>query len=227
MSRFKRCAKAAHASLRASFPHISLCQAQELLAAALGHKTLASFHATDSAAFETRAAYAVLDPEAAMLRALAFGCEMRREHWSLLSDELGEKQVIGEVELVEQLTRIGWSARYAFYDVVDTRIDALLQPYGQGEQFRQVTREALNIRPWPDGECDVPPILLAPIQGEICVQGPSHHSVVVPVIAEFGFERLGRRLYDSAVLLSIRRTGEAGPHCVSEDTAGGGGDVIG
>lgn len=88
MSRFKQCARVAHAKLSLLFPSISLGQTQQLLAAALGHNTYASFKAEDLHAFDHTAAYAVLVPERAMLRALDFkGIELKQEHWWLLLDE--------------------------------------------------------------------------------------------------------------------------------------------
>ena len=99
MSRFKKCAKVAHAKLHTFFPQVSLGQTQQILTAALGHKSYASFLASDLSGFDEQAAYAVLVPSSAMLRALDFGIEMNRNHWDLLISEISEKQVVGDLEL--------------------------------------------------------------------------------------------------------------------------------
>lgn len=208
MSRFKKCAKVAHAKLRTFFPQTSLGQTQQLIAAALGHKSYSSFLDSDATAFDGPAAYAVLVPESAMLRALDFGIEMSLDHWALLIDEIREKQVVGELELCEQLDNIYWRARYEFFEGQDQRIDALLRPHGVVEVFRQLVSEAIHVEPRPvdDGGL-LPENLLATLHGEICVENYSNSSDGwgVPVLAEFGFERLGRRLIARPKLISIQQ----------------------
>lgn len=234
MSRFNTCAKVAHAKLRTFFPQICLGQTQQLLSAALGHKTYASFLVSDKAAFDGPAAFAVLAPELASLRALEFGIQMNRTHWSLLMDELGEKRVVGDLELCVHLDNVYWRARYDFYETADPRIDTLLRPYGAVEVFRQIVKEACQMEP---RHVDVGGILPASVhvtlEGEICCEfSPTDHGgVAVPVLAKYGFESVGRRLIGRPMLLSIEEHGsprDCHPYEELDDMGGmtfdGGGD---
>lgn len=228
MSRFKSCAKVAYAKLRTYFPQITLGQTQQLLASALGHKTYASYLQSDASVFDGRAAFAVLAPEAAIFRAREFGFEMDQDHWSLLIDEINEKQVVGELELIENLDLIYCSVRFAFYQVQDPRIDELVSEYGGTEVFRQILREALDIRKAVvDSEGQPPVRLCATINGEICADVPRHTGVAVPVLADFGIERIGRRLYNKPVLIAIRRNGAPRQCYPHEELMDGGGDTYG
>lgn len=208
MSRFKKCAKVAHAKLHSFFPQISLCQTQQLLAAALGHKTYSSFSISDASAFDGQAAYAVLVPESAMLRALDFGIEMNRDHWDLLISEISEKQVVGDLEICQQLHNISWRARYEFFDGQYKEIEALVRLHGTVEVFRQLLSEANYIEPvYVDDGGTLPQNFCVTLHGEICVAIDSFSDAGwgVPVHAEFSFKRIGRRLLTKSELTSIRQ----------------------
>ncbi|CAM8621350.1 hypothetical protein MCEMSHM24_02435 [Comamonadaceae bacterium] len=210
MSRFKKCAKVAHAKLHTFFPQVSLGQTQQILAAALGHKSYASFLESDLSAFDEHAAYAVLVPSSAMLRALDFGLEMNRDHWDLLISEISEKQVTGDLELCVDLLNVYWRARYEFFDGQYSEIDALVHRYGNEEVFRQLRSEASHCNPEyaDDGE-QLADRYFITLQGEICVtiepRLPS--GLGIPVLAEFGFKRVGRRLLAQSELTSLQEDG--------------------
>lgn len=206
MSRFKKCAKVAHAKLLTFFPEISLGQTQQLLAAALGHKTYSSFSMSDASAFDGQAAYAVMVPEAAMLRAQTFGIEMNRDHWDLLISEISEKQVVGDLEICQHLQNVYWRARYEFFDGQQHQIDAISRPYGTVEVFRQLLSEASHVEPaFVDVGEQLPQDIFVTLQGEICVAKDSTSPAGwgVPVKVEFGFNRVGRRLLTQSKLTSI------------------------
>jgi hypothetical protein len=208
MSRFKKCAKVAHAKLHSFFPQISLGQTQQLLAAALGHKTYSSFSISDAAAFDGQAAYAVLVPESARLRALDFGIKMNQEHWDLLISEISEKQVVGDLEICQHLNNIYWRARYEFFDGQYQEIKALVRPHGTVEVFRRLLSEAPHIEPaYVDDGGALPQDFYVTLHGEICVAIDSSRDAGwgVPVHAEFGFKRIGRRLLTQSELTSIRQ----------------------
>jgi hypothetical protein len=224
MSRFKNCARVAHAKLRTFFPKISLGQTQQLLASSLGHKTYASFLTSDASAFDSRAAFAVLASEAAMLRALDFGYEMNRDHWSLLVDEIGAKQVVGELELLESLDYAHWSVKYAFYEVQDPRIDALTRPHGTAEYGRQIIPAAIDYRKGAVDDEGLPVVRMsACLTGDIYVEPNAAYArlVALPVRVEFGLERIGQRLFSPPALLAIHQDGEP-RHCDPDDVFDGG-----
>lgn len=208
MSRFKKCAKVAHAKLRSFFPLISLGQTQQLLAAALGHNTYASFSASDATAFDGPAAYAVVVPGLAMLRALDFGISMNQDHWDLLSSEISEKQVVGDLEICQNLHNIYWRARYEFFDGQYKEIDELVRRYGVEEVFRWLLSEASSIEPkYVDVGEALPPKFYVTLHGEIGIAIDSIRDTgwAVPVLAEFGFKRVGRRLLAQSKLTSIQQ----------------------
>lgn len=210
MSRFKKCAKVAHAKLRTFFPQISLGQTQQFLAAALGHKSYSSFLASDALAFDGHCAFAVLVPESAMLRALDFGIEMNRDHWELLIDEIEQKQVVGDLEICQNLDNVYWRARYEFFDGQDQKIDALIRPHGTVEVFRQLLSEACHVEPeFVDDGLLLPENIYVTMYGEICVVTDSKYPAGwgVPVMAKYGFERIGRRLLAKSVLTTIQQDG--------------------
>lgn len=213
MTRFKNCAKVAHAKLRTFFPNIAIGQAQQILAAALGHGTYASFKEADAAAFDGCASSAMLLPDAAMLRATAFGFCMNRDHWSLLIEDINSKQVAGSLELHEYPGLLGWIARTAFQKVEDQRIEELLAPHGKTESFRQLVREAISIEPEivDDGGV-LPECIVVTLHGEICVNYTDYAGWVVPMLVEFAFERVGRRMYAAPVLKSVVQHGDP-RHC--------------
>ena len=217
MSRFKRCANTVHATLVAAVPRIKLSQSKELLAAALGHGTLATFNQVDAEAFEVGTAFAILDPEATMLRALDMGYELNRDHWSLLKDELMERQVVGAVELLDHVSTMAWKARYSFYDLVDPRLDALIRPHGTDERYRQILHESLKLAPLALEDDAPPSSVWSTIIGEVIVETPKRNSFAVPVETKFLYRRTGQRLYAPPVLNSIQMAGDVRQYCVSED----------
>lgn len=226
MSRFKKCAKVAHAKLHTFFPQVSLGQTQQILAAALGHKSYASFLASDLKAFDEQAAYAVLVPSSAMLRALDFGLEMNRDHWDLLISEISEKQVVGDLELCVDLQNVRWRANYEFFEGQHHEIDALVRKHGYEEVFRQLRSEAVRSTPeYLDDGGPLAESYFVTMKGEICVTIEPHHSRGwgIPVLAEFGFKRVGRRLLAQSHLTSLEEDGplrESNPHDELEYSGG-------
>lgn len=209
MTRFKDCAKVAHAKLRTFYPNIAIGQVQQLLAAALGHNTYASFKEADAAAFDSCAGSAMLVPDSAMLRATDFGFCMNRDHWSLLIDDLNSKQVTGALELHEHTGLLGWMARMAFQKVEDPRIADLLAPHGSKESFRQLVCEAMSYDPQTVDDGGVlPERTVVTLHGEICVYCTSYSGWAVPMLCEFAFERVGRRMYAAPVLKSVVQHGD-------------------
>lgn len=210
MARFKKCAKVAHAKLQTFFPQISLGQTQQLLAAALGHKTYASFKRADISAFDEQASYAVVVPEAAMLRALDFGIEMTRDHWDLLISEISEKQVVGDLEICQNLNNIYWRSRYEFFDGQYEEIDDLVRPYGTVQVFRQLLSERVYMVPdYVDDGGALPHELFVTLHGEILVGSESNHNAGwgVPVHTEFCFKKLGMRLLAECKLTGVKPGG--------------------
>lgn len=208
MPRFKDCAKVAHAKLRTFFPHIAIGQVQQLLAAALGHSTYASFKESDAAAFDGGATSAMLAPHLAMLRASAFGVSMSLEHWSLLIEDINSKQVSGSLELHEHPDLLGCMARTAFQKVEDPRIVELLAPHGKTESFRQLLREAMVFEPAVvDDGGPLPERIVVTLHGEICVFASDHTGWAVPLLLDFAFDRVGRRMYGAPALRSVAQQG--------------------
>ncbi len=211
MSRFRKCAKVAHAKLRTFFPQITLGQTQQILASALGHKTYASFLASDLSEFDSRAAYAVLVPEVAMLRAMDFMIELTKDHWALLIDEIREKQVVGDLELCESLDNVMWRARYEFFEGDDSAISDFLQPYGTVEVFRHLRSEKIIVSPeYVDAGETLSERINVTLHGSLNVECSSrkHGGWEVPVETTYVFEPAGRRLLAGAKLTSIQLDGE-------------------
>lgn len=227
MSRFKKCAKVAHAKLRTFFPQITLGQTQQILASALGHKTYASFLASDLSEFDGRAEYAVLVSESAMLRAMDFRIKLAKNHWALLIDEIREKQVVGDLELCENLSNVMWRVRYEFYNGDDPAISDFLQPYGTVEVFRNLRSERIIVSPeYVDAGGILPERVNATIHGSLNVECSfqKYRGWEVPVETTYVFERTGRRLLAGAKLASIQLDGEprdSYPHEDIELHAGG------
>lgn len=226
MARFKKCAKVAHAKLQTIFPQISYCQTQQLLAAALGHKTYASFLHSDASAFDELAAYAVVVPEAAMLRALDFGIEMTCDHWDLLVDEISEEQVVGDLKICRNLANIYWRSRHEFFDGQYKEIDDLVRHYGTVQVFRQLLSERVYLVPdYVDCGGALPQKFFVTLHGEILVGIESSHSVGwgVPVHTEFGFEQVGRRLLAQCELTALKLVGSPRKCCPFDELDSSGG----
>lgn len=229
MSRFKRCAKVAHAQLRAAFPTITLGHTQEILSRALGHNTYASFRGSDAQAFDNKAFFAVLDLDGAGLRALELGYEMSKDHWSLLLDEIKERAVIGNLELVEDVAQIAWAARYNLVGSTDSRIAAVCEhfPFGESHRIIEIRRPDLTASAIesgvPDHKWALEPFQRATVTGDIFgfADDGGDRCIGYPVAAEYAFERVGRRLYDEPLMLSVRLAGRVFPYAHHEDSMDG------
>jgi hypothetical protein len=166
---------------------------------------------------------AVLDPATAMLRAMDFRLQLGKDEWSVLIEEITAKQVVGSMELREDVGYVYWLARYAFQQVDDPQIAALLRPYKCSPSYGRLLSERIDITA-PDLESDegpLPAILRASVHGEICAEGVDYVGVAMPVMADYAFERIGRNLYDGPVLLNVRQLDEPRRFYPAEELDGG------
>jgi len=222
-TRFLACAAVAHTKLLGIFPGIKLGQTQQLLASALGHKTYQSFALSGDAEAFDRAEMAVLDPAAVMLRAMYFKLPLGKDEWSVLIEEISAKQVVGTMELREDLGYAYWLARHAFQQADDPRIAALVRPYKCSHSYGRLLSEQIDITATElkSDEGPLPAILRAAVHGEICAEGEDYVGLAMPVMADYALERIGRNLYDGPVLLNIRQLGEPRRFCPAEEFDGG------
>lgn len=222
MSRFKACAKVAHAKLRTFFPQLTHSQTLHVLAGALGHASYHDFLKADAPAFDEHAAFAVLDPAGAMLRASALGAALGPDHWRLLMDEINDKQVAGSMQMLEHSPHMGLSAVPAFLALEDDRIDALMRPHGGTEVFRRITREHVPAQERAAvGSEEGPASMSARVQAEIGVERTAATLSVVPVQVEFSYRRVGKQLYGRPELVSIVQAGAARFALLEDEFDGG------
>lgn len=226
MSRFKQCAKVAHAKLRSFFPRITLGQTQQLLAAALGHNTYASFSQADLKVFDGAAAYAVPVPERAMLRALGLGYQLGVDHWKLMLDEINAKQVVGELDLLEYAPNIYWRVKFEFFDGEDSKFDDLAARHKVRQVFRRLVKETVHVEPnFVDSGGMLPEVLMISLQGEVCCEAlqSNQSGLAIPVEARYRLDRLGLRLISRPKLSDLLENGEprdCEPHDELNDAAG-------
>lgn len=198
MSIFSQWCRSAHRTFLISHPRLRLGQVNEVVAAALGHKTYASFKSQDEPRLD-QAAYALMSIEEMVRRA------------SDLDAELSE-QVCREAVRQLRLGRNG-DGRYVVADGLEsvTRIILLDTDHPARHEFAHELNGELDNTTASYAEPVVP---LAEASGEWrwLVRGSVNildieNGWAVPVVAEVVFPRLGRHLFAKGFIESLQRDG--------------------
>ena len=197
MDQFSRWSGIAHAHITQHYPTVKLGQVHQLLAAALGHSTYASLRALDLDALHRRPRYVLFEVEAALARAQDLGLRIEPEHWQQACLELTPSGItpfwLTSKEGMER------AAGLTFEVSEDERVEATrpATDFPDG-------RRTLSVRCLSEGE--VPDSLRFEVIGEVLSFSDSE-SLATPVTAIVEFPKVGRRMYDTGVIVSVEQSG--------------------
>ena len=200
MSVFPSWCRSAQKQFSSPRARLSLGQAQEVLAAGLGHGTYASFRLSDLAAIE-RTAYALVSFEAMKKRAAEFGAQLSDEacHAALHGMRFGA-QVQGRYVVPD--TNLG----NIFHILVSDSDHPL-----QAEIASELQAEANGIQPGYGEPCTPwdPTAAAWRWRARGAFQFMTEEKdLAVPIDVEIEFRRLGRRLFATGEIVSVERAGE-------------------
>lgn len=200
MTKFTRWSGIAHSILSESHRKIKLGQAQEILAAYLGHRTYASLLRThDLATLQNQAKYVLVDPEKALNRAASLDIPLTADDWLAVEHAISRSGVSGGSWLVgEQSMHL--AARLTFEDSGDQRLYDIAHHIGMRDGIR-ATDTRCHSSP---GE--FPEALKFTVKGEVRAMNAEAY-LAVPVICELAFPRVGKRFYAYGELLSVEQSG--------------------
>jgi hypothetical protein len=205
MNKFARWSQVVHSTLAKSHPKLKLGQAQEILAAAFGHRTYASLRAQDLALIEQDAKYILLDDELPIRRAESFGIPMTPDEWGAAAGALRPSGVSGGSWITHEKT-MHLAARLVFEDTRHAAFDEITRAIGMPDGRHATTSRCLS------AEGSLPEELKFVVEGEVRAFSMSQSDVnlAVPVTCEVAFIRTGRRFYAEGSLLSVQQAGQ--PH---------------
>jgi hypothetical protein len=180
---------------------LSLGQAQEVLAAGLGHRTYASFRSSDLAALE-RTAYALVSFDAMKRRATEFGAELSDDacHSALHGMRFGAQ---GQGRYVIPDTNLG-----LIFKILVSDSDHPMR----GEIARELEAEINGIDAGYGEPCTPWDLSTAAWRwrGRGAFQFMTEEKdLAVPIDIEIEFRRLGRHLFATGAIVSVERAGEA------------------
>lgn len=203
MTRFTSWSGIVHTTLSTLYPRFKLGQAQELLAAGLGHNTYASLRIHDLTALES-AKYVVLDLERLIQRASEIGVPLTPEQWWLTHRELTSGRItngcyLGEARVMES------AARHAFEDSSHPLLYDIAKRTGMKDGHW-----AYGATPLP-GQDTVSDELTMVVHGDVQALN-EHVALATPVIAEVRFKRIGRQLYAEGRITQVAQYGEPHPY---------------
>lgn len=204
MSKFARWSGIVRSSLSKSYPKLKLGQAQEILAAAFGHRTYASFRTQDISRLERDTKYALIDNDMALSRATSLGVPITAEAWDAAVMSLRPSGVSGETWLISE-EGLHLAASIAFEDSSHAGFTEIASSIGMSDGRRARSTHCRS----SDGS--LPEVMYFTVHGEVRAFN-SNESLAVPVVGDVVFNRVGRRFYAKGELLSVARSGEPGPY---------------
>ena len=203
MTNFARWSGATQDVLRKFHP-IKLGQAQQVLAAGLGHPSYSSFRDLDLAVLNAGARYAFFDGAAAFVRARSLGLVYTEAQFQELLSALSRADISGEMSVVMPEAMV-WAARKAFDESRDLRFDEIRKSVGAGD--RHVAYDSFC----PLEVEDLPDVLPYEVIGDVLALS-GMQTMSIPVLAKIEFRKIGRRLYAAGDLLSLEQTGQPFPY---------------
>jgi len=202
MSRFVHWSGIVHDTLSPIHPSLKLGQSREILAAALGHNSYASFRLHDLPALEL-ADCAVLDPNTLLRRAHGLGIALTAEEWQSVEQQLTRFRICNGCYVGDE--RILLSAgRSVFENKRCHAIGELARTVGMIDGV-EALEAALMHGELPPGAAGVL------VRGEILAFN-ENEALAIPVIAEVQFERIGRHLYRNGNVVNLSQRGLPHPY---------------
>lgn len=211
MDKFKFWASEVEKSLKPSHPKLKHCNACEILAAAFGHNTYASFHLNDEDAINGNAKYILLDDKLPIIRAKKLGFNLSDEEWTAaitVISRSGNSRCCWLVEASSMFT----AARIIFEDSPHQKLDDI-----QLNTTNMLGKVATNIQCFPPQDPSSVNWYISPFGGlleklEFMVEGEAHawcesSAIAVPLKSLVIFERIGKRIYSEGRLITIEQSG--------------------
>lgn len=200
MTKFTRWSGIAHSILAKSHRKTKLGQAQEILAAYLGHRTYASLRMQDLAALQEKAKYVLVDPDNALDRAASLGIQLTADDWLAVEHAIRPSGVSGETWLAEERS-MDLAASLTFEDSGDQRLYDIAHRIGMCDGIH-ATETRCHSSP---GE--FPEVLKFTVEGEVRTINVETY-LAVPVVCEIAFPRVGKRFYGFGELLTVEQRGQ-------------------
>lgn len=182
---------------------IKRSRVQEILAAALGHRTYASFRLADRETLDKgRLSYILLDGEAATSRASSVGIPLDAELWHQ-AEMLLRPSGMSRGAWITDLGGMARAADLVFEDTPSDEIVSIWKRYGDMPNGRRSIRNGgqRKLEGTPP-----PKTLTFNVNGEQCVMG-SPLDTVVPLRAKVTFRLLARRGYGKGELSDVQISG--------------------
>ncbi len=199
MSVFLSWCRSAQKQLSNPRVRLSLGQAQEVVAAGLGHRTYASFRVNDLAALG-RTGYALIDFDALKRRSAEFGAEATSEacHAAIHGMRFGRNEqgryVLPHANLGVVASILISEAKQADWDVVAAELGAEIRGVEAGSA---APAEPWNLESSTWLWCSAGALLVSTEEADLSV----------PVDFEVEFRRLGRHLFEVGKVVSAKRAG--------------------
>lgn len=211
MDKFKFWASKVNESLQSSHPKLKHSQACEILAAALGHKTYASFHLNDEDAINGSAKYILLDGTLPLSRAKNLGFNLAPEDWASAVNEIKRSGNSRNCWLVDANSMFN-AARIIFEDSSHQKLEEIETNASNGlgkvatniQCFPPQNPSSLDWHISPNG--DLLGKLEFMIEGEARAWSESG-AIAVPLRSLIIFERIGKRLYSEGMRITVEQSG--------------------
>jgi hypothetical protein len=203
MTTFRSWTDLVHTKLETSIRRAKRSHIQEILAAAFGHRTYASFRVQDLEAVNSgNAKYLLLDDSAALERAAVLGLVLSAELWNQAKMTLSPSGISRGAWFTD-FSRMENAANLVFEHSNDEQFVRIWQKYGQTPQGRRVPYAP---RKPEQNSGALPDTLTVVVNGEQVVQGYPLDTVV-PVTAVVRFQLVARRGYAKGELSEVLESG--------------------
>ena len=212
MDQFSHWSGLTHSLLSKHSPKIKLGQVHQLLAASLGHKTYASLRDRDLNVLNRRPAYVLFDEEAGFRRSIELKLSLTDTQWRDSTMSLHPSYITPF--WITTMHGMDHAARLTFEDSSDPRIYTIESELGIPDGHWATSSRNHSI------EGEIPQLLRFDVEGDVYAYS-NDESLAVPVKVVVDFQRLGRRIYEKGVIVSIEKTGEAQLSNREDDLDGG------
>lgn len=207
MDKFKFWASKVEKSLLPSHPKLKHCHACEILAAAFGHKTYASFHLKDENALNLSTKYIILDSELALDRAKKLQYNLTCDEWATSIDITSRSGNSGGNWLINASSMLT-AARLVFEDSSHQKFDEIepdlknrlgnIATNVQYSSLQEHLPDNWNIS--SNGELKNELEFI--VEGDFRYYG-KQNGIAVPFEIRVIFERVGKRFYSEGILRSV------------------------
>lgn len=188
-----------HKILLNSYPEIKLSQTLEILSAAFGHKSYASFRIHDLGQLDKKVKYILIDKKLAIDRAVALGITLTEEQWWDVEKSLKPSGVSGGIWLTDE-EGMSRAARIIFEDESHQHMDAIAAAIGVKDRQAAKSAHCLSAKGFLAEE------LKFIVRGDVCAFSIDT-ARAVPVTAEVVFKKIGRQFYAQGKLLQVEQCG--------------------